>query len=115
MKSLSEGEEVQIPGNGQETRETRQGHEAHLHGSLVQVEGKTKQNIIKITSLTPPIWQEIKRARRMFKSMDCDNLRETSQKMIVDTFAPVAGGGAALDRGRGQQVIYPFKKIFSDD
>ena len=36
--------------------------------------------------------------------MDCDNLRETSQKMIVDTFAPVAGGGASLDRGRGQQV-----------
>ena len=25
---------------------------------------------------------------RMFKSMDCDNLKETSQKMIVDTFAP---------------------------
>jgi len=32
--------------------------------------------------------KEIKRARRMFKSMDCDNLKETSQKMIVDTFAP---------------------------
>ena len=78
---------------------------------MVQVEGKTKQNIIKCISLKPPIWQEIKRARRMFKSMDCDNLRETSQKMIVDTFAPVAGGGASLDRGRGQQVIHPFKKI----
>jgi len=25
---------------------------------------------------------------RMFKSMDCTNLKETSQKMIVDTFAP---------------------------
>jgi len=32
--------------------------------------------------------KEIKRARRMFKSMNCDNLKETSQKMIVDTFAP---------------------------
>lgn len=32
--------------------------------------------------------KEIKRARRMFKSMNCDNLMETSQKMIVDTFAP---------------------------
>lgn len=32
--------------------------------------------------------KEIKRARRMFKSMDCTNLKETSQKMIVDTFAP---------------------------
>jgi len=32
--------------------------------------------------------KEIKRARRMFKSMDCDNLKETSQKIIVDTFAP---------------------------
>ena len=47
MKSFSEGEEVKIPGNGQETRETWQGHEAHLHGSLVQVKGNTKQNIIK--------------------------------------------------------------------
>ena len=37
------------------------------------------------------IVQEIKRARRMFKSMDCDNLKETSQKMIVDTFAPRPG------------------------
>merc|ERR1719500_1360143 len=27
--------------------------------------------------------KEIERARRMFKSMDCDNLKETSQKMIV--------------------------------
>ena len=27
----------------------------------------------------------------MFKSMDCDNLRETSQKIIVETFAPVTG------------------------
>lgn len=35
--------------------------------------------------------KEIKRARRMFKSMDCDNLKETSQKMIVDTFAPRPG------------------------
>ena len=104
MISFSEREEVKIPGNGQETRETWQGHEAHLHGSLVQVKGKTKRNIMKSISLKPPIWQEIKRARRMFKSMDCDNLRETSQKMIVDTFAPVAGGGASLDRGRGQQV-----------
>ena len=24
----------------------------------------------------------------MFKSMNCENLRETSQKIIVDTFAP---------------------------
>jgi len=32
--------------------------------------------------------KEIKRARRMFKSMDCSNLKETSQKIIVDTFAP---------------------------
>ena len=24
----------------------------------------------------------------MFKQMNCENLRETSQKMIVDTFAP---------------------------
>jgi len=32
--------------------------------------------------------KEIKRARRMFKSMNCENLRETSQKIIVDTFAP---------------------------
>merc|ERR1719228_969076 len=32
--------------------------------------------------------KEIKRARRMFKSMNCDNLKETSQKIIVDTFAP---------------------------
>ena len=55
MKSFSEGEEVKIPGNGEETRETWQGYEAHLHGSLVQVEGKTKHNIIKITSLKPPI------------------------------------------------------------
>ena len=62
----------------------------------------------KSISLKPPIWQEIKRARRMFKSMDCDNLRETSQKMIVDTFAPVAGGGASIDRGRGQQVDTSF-------
>ena len=55
MKSISEREEVQIPGNGQETRETWQGHEAHLHGSLVQVKGNTKQNIKKSTSLKPPI------------------------------------------------------------
>jgi len=34
--------------------------------------------------------KEIKRARRMFKSMDCSNLKETSQKIIVDTFAPVS-------------------------
>ena len=45
--------------------------------------------------------------------MDCDNLRETSQKMIVDTFAPVAGGGASLDRGRGQQVDTSFPEIFN--
>ena len=32
--------------------------------------------------------KELKRARRMFKEMNCDNLKETSQKMIVDTFAP---------------------------
>ena len=31
----------------------------------------------------------------MFKSMDCDNLRETSQKIIVETFAPVSGMGEA--------------------
>ena len=41
------------------------------------------------------LFQEIKRARRMFKSMDCDNLRETSQKIIVETFAPVSGMGEA--------------------
>ena len=29
----------------------------------------------------------------MFKSMDCDNLRETAQKIIVDTFAPVSSMG----------------------
>lgn len=34
--------------------------------------------------------KEIKRARRMFKQMNCENLRETSQKMIVDTFAPAS-------------------------
>ena len=27
----------------------------------------------------------------MFKEMNCDNLKETSQKMIVDTFAPASG------------------------
>merc|ERR1719483_1102883 len=35
--------------------------------------------------------KEIKRARRMFKSLNCDDLKETSQKMIVDTFAPRKG------------------------
>ena len=37
-------------------------------------------------------FQEFKRARRMFKEMNCDNLKETSQKMIVDTFAPSSLG-----------------------
>lgn len=32
--------------------------------------------------------KEIRRARRMFKKMDCSNLKETSQKMIQDAFAP---------------------------
>ncbi|XP_023335381.1 secreted frizzled-related protein 5 [Eurytemora carolleeae] len=36
--------------------------------------------------------KEFKRARRMFKEMNCDNLKETSQKMIVDTFAPSSLG-----------------------
>lgn len=36
--------------------------------------------------------KELKRARRMFKEMNCDNLKETSQKMIVDTFAPARQG-----------------------
>ena len=35
----------------------------------------------------------MKRARRMFKEMNCENLKETSQKMIVDTFAPASGVG----------------------
>merc|ERR1711976_286137 len=46
---------------------------------------------------------EIKRARRMFKSMDCDNLRETSQKMIVDTFAPRTSGRDIGRRRRGSR------------
>jgi hypothetical protein len=29
----------------------------------------------------------------MFKQMNCENLRETSQKMIVETFAPATFGG----------------------
>ena len=29
----------------------------------------------------------------MFKQMNCENLRETSQKMIVETFAPSTLGG----------------------
>ena len=44
----------------------------------------------------------------MFKSMDCDNLRETSQKMIVDTFAPSSsmrgGAGAGGRRRRGSRA-----------
>lgn len=57
---------------------------------------------LKVTFMVP--WsksKEIKRARRMFKSMDCDNLRETSQKIIVDTFAPVTNmGETQRDRRR---------------
>ena len=30
----------------------------------------------------------MKRARRMFKQIDCYNLRETSQRMIAETYAP---------------------------
>ena len=87
-------------------RPERPGKDMKLTFMVPWSKSKVKQNIMKkITSLKDAFWQEIKRARRMFKSMDCDNLRETSQKMIVDTFAPVAGGGASLDRGRGQQVI----------
>jgi len=45
--------------------------------------------------------KEIKRARRMFKSLNCDDLKETSQKMIVDTFAPRMGRKKKRDkRGR---------------
>jgi len=64
---------------------------------------------LKLTFMIP--WtksKEIKRARRMFKSMDCDNLRETSQKMIVDTFAPGTsrrGGSGRRRRGsRGSKT-----------
>jgi len=42
--------------------------------------------------------KEIRRARRMFKKMDCSNLKETSQKMIQDAFAPRSLSGA----GRGR-------------
>jgi len=47
--------------------------------------------------------KEIKRARRMFKSMDCNNLRETSQKIIVDTFAPIASVTGEHRRRRGSR------------
>jgi len=59
---------------------------------------------MKLTFMVP--WtksKEIKRARRMFKSMDCDNLRETSQKMIVDTFAPRTSGRDIGRRRRGSR------------
>ena len=50
----------------------------------------------------------------MFKSMDCDNLRETSQKMIVDTFAPGTsrrGGSGRRRRGsRGGKTRAPGEK-----
>jgi len=46
--------------------------------------------------------KEIRRARRMFKKMDCSNLKETSQKMIQDAFAPrsiVEGSDSRKRRG----------------
>jgi len=45
--------------------------------------------------------KEIKRARRMFKSMDCNNLKETSQKMIVDTFTPRSSINGEKRKRRG--------------
>lgn len=65
--------------------------------------GRTGQEL-KPTFIVP--WtksKEIKRARRMFKSMDCDNLRKTSQKIIVDTFAPVASVTGEHRRRRGSR------------
>ena len=44
--------------------------------------------------------KELKRARRMFKEMNCENLKETSQKMIVDTFAPASGVGHIESKSR---------------
>jgi len=51
--------------------------------------------------------KELKRARRMFKEMNCDNLKETSQKMIVDTFAPSAGGRRSRRRSRRDRKRKP--------
>ena len=54
--------------------------------------------------------KEIKRARRMFKSMDCDNLRETSQKIIVDTFAPVTSMGETQVQSHSQLSHIKYKE-----
>ena len=37
-------------------------------------------------------FQDMKRARRMFKLIDCQNLRETSQRMIEESYAPHVAG-----------------------
>merc|ERR1719167_881221 len=47
--------------------------------------------------------KEIKRARRMFKSMNCENLKETSQKIIVDTFAPISSVTGDKRKRRGSR------------
>ena len=46
-------------------------------------------------------FQDMKRARRMFKLIDCQNLRETSQRMIEESYAPrVAGADTDARRRR---------------
>ena len=35
----------------------------------------------------PPRTQDMKRARRMFKQIDCDNLPQTTQRMVAEAFA----------------------------
>jgi len=47
--------------------------------------------------------KELKRARRMFKEMNCENLKETSQKMIVDTFAPNRQGNDGFPERRSRR------------
>jgi len=79
-------------------------HERRSRFLVMGMKPQKPRSGLSLTFMVP--WtksKEIKRARRMFKSMDCNNLRETSQKMIVDTFAPGVRSRNTLRRRRGSK------------
>ena len=63
--------------------------------------------------------QDMKRARRMFKQIDCDNLPQTTQRMVAEAFAsPRAmflsrhGGGEDPNSRDGQRdLVEQFRTL----
>jgi hypothetical protein len=53
---------------------------------------------------TSNLFQEMKRARRMFKQIDCYNLRETSRRTIGETYASRDIDGPAGDSRRRRRT-----------